>query len=851
MNMSKMAKIIKKEEPMKKTRLVTSGWFFFGLIFLASMHWVFGEVVEMEITLRQVFADGREFGNTGAYEKIKGRLHYGVDPDNPANSCIVDLKYVPGNARGLVEFVGEFILLKPIDLGKGNHRMIFYVNNRGNTMLNAGDDFLMKEGYTLLAAEWNWDVRPGDNRMQLELPIATIDGKPITQKIAAEILLIDSPIYKVSKCEPLMWGDSRCYPAADMEDRSTARLTVRETPQGQRTLIPPSQWRFARLEGDRLVPDPTYLYLETGFQWGKIYELVYVAANPRVGGLGLAAARDAISFFRFNTRDSIDHPNPLLNEKLLQGPAARGTQEGPSGHLVSRLIAAPDSPGSHDGSHHSSFIIHHSQDRQGQDLKPDPEKVYIFGISQSGRFITHMIYQGFHVDEADRMVIDGAVICVGGAGKGGFNHRFGQNTNIPEHLEMNYMPGDFFPFNYAPQEDPLTGKKGDVLAMAKKLGKIPNIMIINSEAEYWTRSASLIHTDVLGKRDAPVHEKVRVYYICGAGHYASPTRERGICEHSRDLIDPYLLFHPLLKALDRWVANGVTPPPGTYPRIDRKDLITPAQHKERFPKIPGMRHPGKNLQSSRVNYGEKFWQDGIITVVPPDMGKPYITLVPAFDSDGNSIGGIRLPELRVPLGTYQGWNPRQAKYGAPDFIVPFEGSFWPFAITEAERKKNHDPRPSIEARCPTKQVYLEKVGAAVKDLVQQGFLQEEDGKKYIEDAQNMAWPPEPIDLFPFWQQEKRIEEPIAIAVDPKIYDALVGQYDIEGVIFNVTKEDDRLWGKGGGQTFELLPESETKYFSKEAPVRMTFLKDDQGIVIGVSILVTGQGELRGKKILEK
>jgi hypothetical protein len=825
MNMSKMAKIIKKEEPMKKTRLVTSGWFFFGLIFLASMQWVFGEVVEMEITSRQVFANGREFSKTGAYEKIKGRLHYGVDPDNPANSNIVDLKYAPRNAQGLVEFVGEFILLKPIDLEKGNHRMIFYVNNRGNTMLNAGDDFLMKEGYTLLAAEWNWDVRPGDNRMQLDLPIATIDGKPITQKIAAEIVLIDSPIDKVSKCEPLMWGNSRGYPAADMEDRSTARLTVRETPRGQRTLIPPSQWRFARLEGDRLVPDPTYLYLETGFQWGKIYELVYVATNPRVGGLGLAAARDAISFFRFNTCDSINHPNPLLNEKLLQG--------GPEASRGGFLEKSP--PG-----------------RRGQDLKPDPEKVYIFGISQSGRFITHMIYQGFHVDEADRMVIDGALICVGGAGKGGFNHRFGQNTNIPEHLEMNYMPGDFFPFNYAPQEDPLTGKKGDVLAMAKKLGKIPNIMIINSEAEYWTRSASLIHTDVLVKKDAQVHEKVRIYYICGAGHYASPTRERGICEHSRDLIDPYLLFRPLLKALDRWGTDGMTPPPSTYPRIDRKDLITPAQHKERFPKIPGMRHPGKNLQSPRVNYGEKFWQDGIITVVPPEMGKPYITLVPAFDSDGNSIGGIRLPELQVPLGTYQGWNPRQAKYGAPDFIVPFEGSFWPFAITEAERKKNHDPRPSIEARYSSKQVYLEKVSAAVKDLVQQGFLLEEDGKKYIEDAQNMAWPPEPIDLFPFWQQEKRIEEPIAIAVDPKIYDALVGQYDIEGrVVFEVTKEDDRLWGRGGGQKFELLPESETKYFSKEAPVRMTFLKDDQGAVIGVSILVTGQGELRGKKILEK
>lgn len=793
---------------MKNRRLIISGLIFISLIFMISLHWVYGEVAEMEITSRQVFADGMEFGSVGAYEKIKGRLHYSVDPNNPANSRIVDLKYAPRNAGGMVEFVGEFILLKPVDLKKGNHRMIFYVNNRGNTMLNTGDDFLMKEGYTMLAAEWNWDVRPGNNRMQLELPIAAIDGKPITQKIAAEIVLIDAPIYKVSKSESLMWGDSRCYPAANMEDRSTARLTVRETPRGERTLIPLSQWQFARLEGDRLVPDPTYLYLESGFQWGKIYELVYVATNPRVGGLGLAAARDAISFFRFNTCDRNNHPNPLLNEKLLQGG-------------------------------------------QGQDLKPDPEKVYIFGISQSGRFITHTIYQGFFMDEAGRMVFDGANIHVGGAGKGGFNHRFGQNTNVPEHLELNYMPADFFPFNYAPQEDPLTGEKGDVLAVAKKLGKIPYIMIANSEAEYWTRSASLIHTDVLGKRDAPVHEKVRIYYTCGAGHYASPTRERGICEHSPDLIDHYRLFMPLIKALDRWVSDGVEPPPSTYPRIDRKELITPAQHKERFPKIPGMRHPGKNLQSPRVNYGEKFRQDGIITVVPPEMEEPYITLVPAFDSDGNSIGGIRLPELAVPLGTYQGWNPRQAKYGNPEYMVPCEGSFWPFAVTEAERIKSHDPRPSIEARYPTKQVYVEKVSAAVKDLVRQGFLLEEDGKKYIEDAQNMAWPPEPIDRFPFWQQEKKIELPKAIIVDPQIYDAYVGRYEIEaGLIFEVIKEADRLWGtKGGGQKFELLPESETKYFTNEAPIRLTFIKDSAGNVVKVSI-DTGRGELIAWKIMK-
>jgi len=149
-----------------------------------------------------------------------------------------------------------------------------------------------------------------------------------------------------------------------------------------------------------------------------------------------------------------------------------------------------------------------------------------------------------------------------GPGKGGFNHRFGVNTNIPLHFEFNYMPGDFFPFNFAPQEDPLTGQKGDMLATAKKLGKIPYIMVTNNEAEYWTRTASLLHTDVLGKKDAPVHEKVRIYLTCGASHGGASTRELDICEHSLSVIDHWPIARALWRALDRWVTEGIEPPAG-------------------------------------------------------------------------------------------------------------------------------------------------------------------------------------------------------------------------------------------------------------------------------------------------
>ncbi len=90
------------------------------------------EVERIEITSRSVFAEGMEFGEVGAYEKIRGKLFYAVDPDNPANAAIVDLELAPRGTDGKVRFQGDFILLKPVDLAKGNGRLLYDVNNRGN-----------------------------------------------------------------------------------------------------------------------------------------------------------------------------------------------------------------------------------------------------------------------------------------------------------------------------------------------------------------------------------------------------------------------------------------------------------------------------------------------------------------------------------------------------------------------------------------------------------------------------------------------------------------------------------------------------------------------------------------------
>src|SRR5262245_10881434 len=89
-------------------------------------------VERIEILERAPFAQGAAFGTVGPYERIKGQLHLAVDPSHPANADIVDLKLAPRDDRGRVTFIADFILLHPADLSRGNHRLLYEVNNRGN-----------------------------------------------------------------------------------------------------------------------------------------------------------------------------------------------------------------------------------------------------------------------------------------------------------------------------------------------------------------------------------------------------------------------------------------------------------------------------------------------------------------------------------------------------------------------------------------------------------------------------------------------------------------------------------------------------------------------------------------------
>jgi hypothetical protein len=179
-------------------------------------------------------------------------------------------------------------------------------------------------------------------------------------------------------------------------------------------------------------------------------------------------------------------------------------------------------------------------------------------------------------------------------------------------------------------------------------------------------------------------------------------------------------YSPLLRAalvsLDRWVTEGVEPPPSAVPRLADGTAVAAETTRGVFAAIPGARFPDHLPRPVRLDFGPQV-ERGIVSALPPKVGAPFVTFVSAVDADGNDRAGIRPPELRVPLATFTGWNPRHPDQGAPGDLMAMMGSTLPFARTAAERAKTGDPRPSIEERYASRDAYLARVRSDAQAMV--------------------------------------------------------------------------------------------------------------------------------------
>jgi hypothetical protein len=636
-----------------------------------------------EIERREPLLGGAAFGATGAYEKITGTLHLAVDPAAPVHAAIADVGLAPRNARGLVESSAGFYLLRPV--GGGNRRLLLDVPNRGRKIALGMFNSAPRSNDPATPAELG-----NGFLMRHGYTLAWVGWQPDVPRQDGLMALAVPRVRGVSgpvRCEfrptgrvdtlPLADRYHIPHPASDPDD-ATAALTVREHAGAPAVAVPRSAWRFARPAGGTMVADASFIHLAAGFEPGKIYECCYRAQDPPVLGLGFTAVRDAAGFLRWG---SAGEGNPC------------------AGGL---------------------------------------DRAYVFGVSQSGRFLRHLLYLGLDEDEAGRPVFDALIPHVAGARRGEFNCRFGQPS-----LNALHAVGGLFPFTDAEQEDPLTGERDGLLRRLSGRARPPKIFTINSSAEYWRGDGSLVHTDVAGRRDVEPPRHVRVYHFAGTQHTpgtippppADPnTGARG--RHMFNLVDYSPLLRAALVSLDRWVTEDVEPPPSAMPRLADGTAVPAEATRDVFAAIPGARFPDRVQRPARLDFGPDV-ERGIVSELPPKLGAPFATFVPAVDADGNEVGGIRPPELRAPLASFTGWNPRHPDQGAPGDLMSMMGSTFPFARTAAERARTGDPRPSIEERYGGRAEYLWRVRREAAAMVADRHLLAEDVDAVVERAASL------------------------------------------------------------------------------------------------------------------
>lgn len=588
---------------------------------------------------RRIFAEGKAFGERGAYETLRGRLTYAIDPADPRNALIADITRAPVDTRGRIAFTADFLLLRPVDAAKASGRLVYEVTNRGNlgilsalndarptndpkTADEAGNGFLFERGDAILWSGWNWDVEKTRGQLGIDLPIASESGKPITGMVAHEIIVAEK-----TATAPISPGTIGYALAAGAD--AAATLTKRARPGDERQPVQRAQWRLQMNE--RSVPKT--ITLDGGFEPGIIYELVYEARDPVVVGLGLVAIRDLL--------DAVEN-------------GAEAT--GPLGRY---------------------------------------ENLMIFGNSQSARVINTMLALGLANGRDGTPVFDAAFILAGGAGKGGFNHRFAQTTRHFSQFEELIYPTDEPPFatsGAALAEGSLLSRIGD--------GEFPKLIVAGGSTDYWTRAMSLVSTTSDGTLDERGDRRARLFLFSGAPHGAGQAgvRRAGLA-HCNNPLDFRPAVRALYVALAEWAFNGVPPPGSRYPNLVSGALIDLETYRAAFPKIPGVTLPPGKLEPPVLDFGPRFTSEGIADSVPPRVAGSFKTWVPRPDSDGTDQAGLRLPDVALPLGTYTGWNPRDAASGlSGKAIGRWAGSFIPFARTEAEAKAAGDPRPSIERR---------------------------------------------------------------------------------------------------------------------------------------------------------
>ena len=665
---------------------------------------------EMRLSITSTEDYPGQFADVGAYERVRGTIHGEVDPRDPRNAIIQDLALAPVNARGMVEYSADFMMLKPKDMRRASGVLRYDAPNRGNILTEPNlattpsDAVFFERGYVMLYSAWQGDVpKSNPNRLTVQVPVARhADGRAITGPYRSELVpTTATPV--MSLPGGVFNGSMLPYPPASLDNTLPGySLTRRVKETDPRIPVPPSDWRFANCNTSDNpfpgTPDDTRVCLKGGFDPAYLYELVYVARDPKVMGVGLAALRDTLGFFRDATVDAAGQPNPLAG--AITHTLCQGTSQ--SGNAMKTFL-------------HLGF-------NEGSNGKPVCDGMFAHVAARQTNINTRFAVPG------------------GGGGLRTDHTAFGQTA--PRGLAPDYM-------------DDVSGRQGGVMRRCAATNTCPRFFLGLSGTEFWQLQGSPVLTDAHGFRDLTQPANTRIYYYASTQHGgpggtgsinwspASTVYPRGTVVEFNDT------FRALFMALEDWVVRNVPPPDHQVPRIDNGTLVRP--HQLVFPTMRGTtwpvagtptpipefqylaRHNGFKLFDFGPDYIAQD-ESGIATLLPPHYtGRDYAILVPQVDPHtGLTRAGIRSVAARVPIGTSLEFN----YVGNPAFedLANLGGAYIPFHTTEAARVAAGDTRPSLESLYGTQAGYVAAVRSAAQALVAERFLLQRDAERLIQQA---------------------------------------------------------------------------------------------------------------------
>jgi hypothetical protein len=625
-----------------------------------------------------------------SYETLRGRAYGELNPYDPANEVITDLKLAPRNANGKVEYVSVFELTKPIDMTKASGLLWYDLVNRGTPVtLGAGAIRPPAYGHVHLVSGWQGDLVQTDKNVTVQVPVArNPDGSPITGVVLSRL----ADVKPDTNTRPLsVLANAIPYDAASL-DTSKARLIAKTSEKrsgeiGPTKEIPSTEWAFADCSKTPFpgTPNPRMLCLKDGFDPTLLYELAYDVKDPRVLGVGLAAMRDVAAFFRYEDKDSQGNANPV------------------AGRI---------------------------------------QKAVTQGISQSGNALKTFILLGFNRDETGRIVFDGANPHIAGR-LTAVNVRFG----VPSGSGTLYEPGGEGVLWWTRYQDKARGRtEASLLDRCAATNTCPKIFETFGAAEFNARLMTVALTGTDSRADLPLPANVRRYYFPGTTHggdveagFSPKPQPASGCVLAKNPNPETETMNALQLALAEWVMNGIEPPLSVYPKLSDGNFVANTKEAMGFPTIPGGLAPdGMAIGLMDYDFGPDLdYNDfsGVITRQPPGIKQTIPALMPKVDADGNEVVGIGSVLHQAPLGTYTGWNAT-----APGFFKGqpcgggLTGGYIPFAQTKAERLASGDPRPSLEERYGTQEGYMCVVRAAAKRDVEKRYLLQRDADRLIAQA---------------------------------------------------------------------------------------------------------------------